>query len=207
MVLKWSVFFPHINHENDSPCFIGNISINALERILPFNPKHNQFFLISQEMDDAYNAPGPAFLLQDATPFGKVCLVYTDPDPNHKHICSIYFYSDSTYKWYPIAKDFMSYFRLQLQYLGIHGWQLSRTETGLAQPTMDWLNFYAPYTIPYRIQTKSFTNVKKEINQRNADGINFEKLNKMISQQTKDKSHPPPHLQRPASSASTRSRK
>ncbi|KAI9202998.1 uncharacterized protein BJ171DRAFT_425860, partial [Polychytrium aggregatum] len=46
--------------------------------------------------------------------------------------------------WFRIAKSFTAYFRLMIEHMGIHGWQLAFTDSGLPPAVLDWMCFYVP---------------------------------------------------------------
>ena len=125
---------------------MGSVCVNALEKILPFVPV-NQPQAISMDASKSLEknkCPGDAFILQDIQPYGKVCLIYSINNEERRLKNSVYFYAQHDQGWYYMAPTFSDYFRLQIQHLGILGWQMSRTDMGLPQATMDWLCFYAP---------------------------------------------------------------
>ena len=124
---------------------LGNIAINPLERL--------SFVNFLRSGDKSIKPPGDAYVLQDISPHGQVCLVYhlserQDEEANKSVYAgspktSIYLFAAQEQTWVYLAPDFSSYFRLQVEHLGIQGWQLSRTEAGVPQQTADWLSFYA----------------------------------------------------------------
>jgi hypothetical protein len=123
---------------------MGRISINSLQD------------MVLRDIGDL-----EAFEIQDSSPFGKVCVVYSDNDKT-----SIQLWLNG--EWSFLAQDFSSYFRLQVYYLGIKGWQMSRTRDGMPQDSSDWLSFYVPHS-------RSAENVvpKKE--------LSMDKIHKLIS--------------------------
>lgn len=150
--LPWSVSFPTFIRRkslsgtvSSESMELGNIAINPLE--------HLRLFDIKKDGNQNLKAPGEAYILQDISPHGLVCLMYhsteRQDDLNDSSVyggspkTSIYLFAAQDQSWVYLAPDFSSYFRLQLEHLGIKGWQMSRTEAGVPQQTADWLSFYA----------------------------------------------------------------
>ncbi|KAI8911983.1 hypothetical protein DFJ77DRAFT_416005, partial [Powellomyces hirtus] len=116
---------------------------------------------------DEGTPPGAAFVIQTTLPFGYVCLVFvpTNTDLNkppssqdkqqqqqqQQHAPSVFpqttaeiwFYEVSSRKWFPLAQSLSAYFRLMVVHLGVKGWQMGWTDTGMPQSTLDWLAMYA----------------------------------------------------------------
>jgi hypothetical protein len=125
---------------------IGCISINSLQNML------------LRDIGDR-----KAFEIQDVSPYGKVCVVYSDEDRN----TSIQLWLND--EWTFLTSDFSSYFRLQVHYLGIKGWQMSRTRNGMPQDSSDWLSFFVAYS-----RSKKVLQVQKK-------EISMDKIQKLIS--------------------------
>jgi hypothetical protein len=160
--------FPNLKTSKELECLnVGHIGVNALELIVPFkspNPIHKTV---------------DAFILHDISMHGKICLVYV-PSSHEKMSnaakSEIQFYSYQTESWYFISETFTEYFRMQILHLGVQGWQLSYTDIGVPQSTLDWLYFYAPHEY-------SFANhdSKKCLKSQSNTKISMEKVHKMIS--------------------------
>ncbi|KAH6596053.1 hypothetical protein BASA50_005350 [Batrachochytrium salamandrivorans] len=139
---------------------LGRIHINSLEYIVPVDKQSIQGAYLSDER--AYHGrPIKGFVLDDCLPFGQVCICYiSDASPSHKGhgdagsghqptsdntvIPQIWLYESSTSKWTYVAESFSAYYRLMIANLGIHGWQMAYSSSGLSPCTSDWLCMYAP---------------------------------------------------------------
>lgn len=132
---------------------IGCISINSLQDIIPLT-----------------DSGRPSFEIQDMGPFGKVCIVYSKSDQDTTLSFSIQLFLNG--EWTFLTADFSSYLRLQIQYLGIRGWQMSRTKDGMPQDSSDWLNFYVPSFVNQTDHACPSVNTKS---------ISMDKIQKLIS--------------------------
>lgn len=144
LIVEWTVEFDGESLE------LGSICLNSVKDIVLVT---DPFTYESCERDrnlnpsdipmDCESPPGAAYLIDECSPYGKVCLCFVNsPKSNNK--IEIWFFDNVTRKWSFIASSFSSYFRLLLTHLGIRGWQLAYTSRGWPAATNDWMCFYAP---------------------------------------------------------------
>ncbi|KAL2916215.1 25S rRNA (adenine645-N1)-methyltransferase [Polyrhizophydium stewartii] len=124
---------------------LGTMHIEPLERIVPVVVTDGVG--APDPPADAADAaegrpPGPAFVIADCTPTGTVCLCFPREPSASQQLVWFHNAADST--WTPIAATFSCYFRLMVSHLGIDGWQLGLTRSGLPRHAADWLCFFAP---------------------------------------------------------------
>ncbi|KAL2912547.1 25S rRNA (adenine645-N1)-methyltransferase [Polyrhizophydium stewartii] len=124
---------------------LGTMHIESLERIVPVVVTDGVG--APDPPADAADAaegrpPGPAFVIADCTPTGTVCLCFPREPSASQQLVWFHNAADST--WMPIAATFSCYFRLMVSHLGIDGWQLGLTRSGLPRHAADWLCFFAP---------------------------------------------------------------
>jgi hypothetical protein len=80
------------------------------------------------------------YLIEDAHPFGKAFMKFTDQKSE------IFFQESMSKEYYFISDSFSSYFRLSFSCLLTRGWQTG-FGSGITKWTNDWMCFYCPKII------------------------------------------------------------
>ncbi|KAI8898046.1 hypothetical protein BC833DRAFT_658118 [Globomyces pollinis-pini] len=131
--LKWFNQFTKHDPYNQQLIEIGSIKFNRFSDIIKHDGKFSANCLPKF---------GVVYFLEEYE-FGRICLCIIKGTFKPE----IWLYSSTDSHWYFITHSFTCYFRLLVANLGIKGWQLAYTCTGIPSFTFNWMCYYCPAMI------------------------------------------------------------
>jgi len=104
---------------------IGKININGLDQLLFVSTDYTSAYVLNSQID-----------------VGDILLVYTGGDDKGGEINTEIWFRDVSLDWHYLCADFTCLLRIMATHLGINGWQLAFTPSGLSAATQAWMSMY-----------------------------------------------------------------